>query len=54
MNNRPWLTQEEIDAEQRELDMAIERDKVWLRVAIGLVLIYAGYILYGLVAEYLP
>lgn len=52
--NRPWLTQEEIDAEQRELDMSIERDKVWLRIAVGLVLIYAGYITYDLVKGWLP
>lgn len=51
---RPWLTKEEIDAEQRELDMSKARDDAFLRIAAGLVLIYAGYILYDVVAGWLP
>lgn len=52
--NRPWLTQEEIDAEQRKLDDEKARDDAFLRIAAGLVLIYAGYILYDVVAGWLP
>ena len=51
---RPWLTQEEIDAEQRKLDDDKARDDAFLRIAAGLVLIYAGYILYDVVAGWLP
>ena len=51
---RPWLTQEEIDAEQRELDMSMARSEVWLKIAVGLVLIYAVYVIHDAVRIYLP
>lgn len=54
MNNRPWLTQEEIDAEQRELDEGIQRDNWWLRIVAGLVVIGMIASLYDAFSGYLP
>lgn len=54
MNNRPWLTQEEIDAEQRELTADISRNNFWIRIAVGLVAIGAIASLYDAVKGYLP
>jgi len=49
-----WLTQEEIDAEQRELDASIARTEWWLRIALGLFAIGIIASLYDAVKGYLP
>lgn len=54
MNDRHWLTQEEIDAAQRELDMSKARDKVWEKIILGLIAIYLIGIFYDVFAGYLP
>jgi hypothetical protein len=54
MNNRPWLTQEEIDAATLEFERSKARDQVWIKIIIGLIAIYFCGIFYDVIARYLP